>query len=350
MPTSPTDEPPLDGTLLVFADGAGGLGDWLLLGDDGGVTRGSAADGLPPVAEGRVALAAPGEEVAIHWLVLEEGLAPAQAVAAARLMLADASLTPIAEAHVAVGAAEGGKTPVAIVPNERMEAWLASATAAGIDPDPVMPTPMLLPVPAEGLARRARGAVADHRGIGAAFAIEPDLAGALAGGAAVTEVDEAAFAAGLAETLAAPPLNLRQGAFARRRRGLRIVEGSWRRLAVYGAVIGALTLLIQIVTIMSYTFAADRLEAETAAFGQPGGPAVRGGFGPMASPLFEAVRSTPSAELTAIDYRGDGMTGAIRVDNPATFAAFRARAEASGLRLEVGAAPAGGIAEFRVRR
>lgn len=350
MPTSPTDAPLAEGTLLVFADGVGALGDWLLIGDDGAVTRGGAGDGLPAVAEGRAALAVPGEEVAIHWLELETGLAPAQAAAAARLMLADASLAPLSDAHVAVGAAEGGLTPVAVVPNERMEAWIAAAEAAGLGADPILPTPMLLAARAEGFARHDRGAVADYRGAGAAFAMERELAAPLVGEAPVADVDDSAFEAGLAGLLAAPPLNLRQGDFARRRR-LRVVEGSWRRLALYAGVLAALTLLIQVFLILSYTFAADRLEAEATAMRRPGAPAARGGFGPVASLLFEAIRSTPNAELTALDYRADGsLGGALRVDNPATLAAFRARAEASGLRVEGGAAPSGGIAEFRVRR
>ncbi|MGQ0661346.1 type II secretion system protein GspL [Sphingosinicella sp.] len=346
MPTSPTDDPPAEGTLLAFA-GEGDIARWLLIGDDGGITRGEGA--LPPVADGRTAIAVPGEAVAIHWLTLDEGLAPAQAVAAARLMLADASLAPLADMHVAVGAAEGGRTPVALVPNERMTAWLATAEAAGLDADPVMPTPFLLGAPADGFARLQRGAVADYRGLGAAFAIEPELADALTGDATVADVDETAFEAGLAEALAAPALNLRQGAFARRRR-LRIVEGSWRRLALYGLALAALTLIIQIAAILSYTFAADRLETEVAQIGRGDGGARGAGFGPVASLLFEAIRSTPNAELTRLDWRADGsLAVSLRVDTPATLAALRARAEASGLRIEGGAAPNGDVADLVVR-
>lgn len=333
--------------MLAFA-GEAGVERWLLLADDGGVSRGEGDGDLPVLADGRAALAVPGEAVTIHWLTLDEGLAPAQAAAAARLMLADASLAPLADMHLAVGAAEGRRTPVALVPNERMTAWLAAAVAAGVDPDPVVPTPFLLPAPAEGLARRQRGAVADYRGESVAFAIEPELAGALTGDAAVADLDEAGFEAGLAEALAAPALNLRQGAFARRRR-LRVVEGSWRKLAAYGLALAALTLVIQIAAILSYTFAADRLENEIAARGQSGAPARGAGFGPVASLLFEAIRSTPNAELTRLDWRADGsLAASLRVDTPATLAALRARAEASGLRVE-GGAPNGNVADLVVR-
>jgi general secretion pathway protein L len=337
MPTLPTDDLVADGTLLSFWDGG-----WMLLGDDGNVMHGDEAP--PLVAEGRTALAVPGEAVAIHWLALDEGLTPAQATAAARLLLADASLTPLADMHVAVGAAEAGRTPVALVPNARMERWLAETP----DADPVVPSPFLLPT-SEGFARRVRGDVADYRAPGAAFAIEPELAGTLTADATVEEVSHSAFEAGLAEALAAPALNLRQGAFARRRR-MRVVEGSWRKLALYALALGALTLLIQVATILSYTFAADRLENELAARGQNGAPARSAAFGPVASLLFEAIRSTPNAELTRLDWRADGsLAASLRVDTPATLAALRARAEASGLRIEGNPAPNGGAAELVVR-
>lgn len=337
MPTSPTDEVAA-GTLLSFWDGG-----WMLLGDDGAVTHG---DESPPlVAEGRTALAVPGEAVAIHWLTLEEGLTRAQAAAAARLMLADVSLDPLAQMHVAVGAAEGGRTPVALVPNARMEAWLVDAP----DADPVLPTPFLLLPPAEGFARRMRGAVADYRGLNAAFAVEAELASPLIGEAPVVDIDSTHFEAGLAEALAAPVVNLRQGPFAKRRR-LRVVEGSWRKLAVYGLALAALSLVIQIAAILSYTFAADRLENQIAARGQGGAPARASGFGPVATLLFEAIRSTPNAELTRLDWRADGsLAASLRVDTPATLAALRARAEASGLRVEGAAAPSSNVADFVVR-
>jgi hypothetical protein len=111
-----------------------------------------------------------------------------------------------------------------------------------------------------------------------------------------------------------------------------------------------LTLIIQIAAILSYTFAADRLEAEVAQAGRGGGSARGVGFGQVASLLFEAIRSTPNAELARLDWRADGsLAVSLRVDTPATLAALRARAEASGLRIEGGAPPSGGVADLVVR-
>jgi len=123
MPTSPATDP---ATLLSYAGGG-----WLLL-EGGGVAARGGPDELVELPAGtRTALAVPGAAVTIHWLELAEGLTQAQAAAAARLMLADASAEPLAAMHVAAGRTENGLTAVALTPVERMEAWLAD----GQDPD-----------------------------------------------------------------------------------------------------------------------------------------------------------------------------------------------------------------------
>jgi len=305
MPTSPTD-PAEGGTLFRFADGRALL--------------------IVPQAGAASALAVPGTQVAVHWLDLAGDLTPAQAAAAARLMLADASAEPLSDMHVAAGRAENGLTAVALAPVSRMREWIAD------DPDLIVPETLLLLPPAEGLARRGL----DHRGIAAAFSVEPDLARLLAGDAPIEEVDEAAFEAGLAAALAEPVVNLRQGAFAKRRRW-RIETESARRIALLTVALLAISLIVQLATIMRYSFDADRLEAEAAALGPGARGASRPAFTRLAPILFEAVRSTPNLELTRLDYRPDGSLGAtVQVDGAATLAAFRARAEAGGMAVEGG--------------
>ena len=302
MPISATDSEAAGGTLLRFAEG--------------GAERLVATPG-----PARTALAVPGTEVAIHWLELAGDLAPAQAAAAARLMLADASAEPLGEMHVAAGRAENGLTAVALAPVARMEDWLAD----GLDPDLILPEPLLLLPPAEGLVRRGL----DHRGLAQAFSAEPELAAFVAGDAPVAELDEASFEAGLPAALAEPVVNLRQGAFAKRRQ-FRIDRDATRRVALLVGALLIVSLILQLATIMRYSFDADRMEQETAALGTGGAPA-RANFDLLAPILFEAVRSTPNLQLTRLEYRPDGSLGAtVQVDTPATLAAFRARAEAAG--------------------
>jgi general secretion pathway protein L len=306
MPTSATD--PAGGTLLRFADGG-------------------AERLVPTPGPARTALAVPGTEVALHWLDLAGDLTPAQAAAAARLMLADASAEPLGAMHVAAGRAENGLTAVALAPAELMRAWLAD----GLDPDLIVPGPLLLPPPAEGLVRRGL----DHRGLARAFSAEPELAELVAPGVPVAELDEAAFEAGLPAALADPVVDLRQGAFARRRQW-RVDAGSARRAALLVAALLLVSLILQLATIMRYSFDADRMEQEAAALGPRRG-ASRPDFDLLAPILFEAVRSTPNLQLSRLEYRPDGSLGAtVQVDSPATLAAFRARAEASGAVVEGG--------------
>jgi general secretion pathway protein L len=303
MPTSATD-PAESGTLLRLADGRELL--------------------IVPAAGVASALAVPGTEVAIHWLALAGDLTPAQAAAAARLMLADASAEPLAEMHVAAGRAENGLTAVALAPVARMRDWVAG------DPDLILPESLLLAPPAAGLARRGL----DHRGVAAAFSVEPALALLLTGDAPVAEVGEAEFEAGLGAALAAPVVNLRQGAFAKRRQW-RVAGDRMRRLALLVAALLAVSLIVQLASIMRYTNDADRMEQEAAALGPGARP--RPAFGALAPIVFEAVRSTPNIELTRLDYRPDGSLAAtVAVDSAATLAAFRARAEAGGVTIEGG--------------
>ena len=328
MQTSPTDAP---GALFVKYDGGG----WRLL--RGGIVDDRYDLSAEPTIEGvGTVLVVPGDTVAIHWLDLAEGLAPAQAAAAARLMLADVSANSLADMHVAVGRPEQGLTPVALAPMARMAEWTLS------DPDIIIPSPLLLLPPPDGFALYQGGAIPDYRARAAAFSVEPELGALLVGDAPVTLVDEATFEAGLGEALAAPVVNLRQGAFAKRRQW-RVDKGGVRRAALLALALIALTLIVQLATIMRYAFAADRLEAEAASLGAAGAPDVRPGFGAVAALLFEAVRATPNVELTRIDYRPDGSLAAtVQADSPATLAAFRQRVEASGLAVEGGGVPSGG--------
>src|SRR5690606_20023878 len=111
---------------------------WLALAPDGVVGRGDASAGWPE-ATGRTLLAVPGEQVTIRWVELADGLTQAQAAAAARLMLADASAEPIDRLHVAVGQGEAGRFPVALVPRDRMAGWIAAAETQGLDPASIVP-------------------------------------------------------------------------------------------------------------------------------------------------------------------------------------------------------------------
>ena len=331
MPTSiPETSPPI---LLSFAgDG------WLLL-DRGGVVVRGPADEVPVdlPARTRTALAVPGSEVTVHWLELAGGLTEAQAAAAARLMLADASVERLADMHVAVGTTEQGLTPVALAPNALMAVWVAG------DPEMIVPAPLLLPPPDAGLVRRDAGPVPDYRGSAAAFSVEPEIAGLLIGEAPVRAVDEAEFEAGLMAALSPPVLNLRQGAWARRRQWI-VDASSVRRVGWLMLILALLSLIVLMAQTMRYSSAASALEDEVARLGR-GAPAAdnRPGFTPLAAILFGAIQAVPNVELQRVDYRADGTLAAtVSADTPATLQTLRGQLETGGLRVQDGIAqPAG---------
>ena len=332
MQTSPATDPAAP-VLLGFAGGS-----WLLLDGSGIAVRGSADEVPADLPAGtRTALAVPGTEVTVHWLELAEGLTQAQAAAAARLMLADASAEGLADMHVAVGTAENGLTPVALAPNALMADWVAG------DPDMIVPAPLLLPPPEDGLVRRDAGPVPDYRGPAAAFSVEPDIAGLLVGEAPVRTVDEAEFEAGLPAALSPPLLNLRQGAWARRRQWIVDASGV-RRVGWLVLILALLSLIVLLAQIMRYSSAASALEDEVARLGTGTRAADnRPGFTPLAAILFGAIQAVPNVELGRLEYRPDGILAAtVTGDTPATLQALRRQIETGGLQVQEGTAqPAG---------
>ena len=284
---------------------------------------GAQGEGVP-AEDARIVAVAPAEAVTLHWATLPDR-SPAQAVAAARLLVGEASATAAAGLHVAVGDEGAGERPIGVVEAGTMRDWLAALAAAGVDADAIIPAPMLLPPPAEGYHVAEVGGARVVRGPGSGFADEPGLTELVTGGAAPTRVPDADLAASIAAALAAPPLDLRQGMFARRRR----VELDWRlirRLAVMAAAALALTLGIDLVRLIRLNLASSAAEAQAdalAASSLPRGetvtdPArqlaerlsrVRGpgrGFTATAAAIYAAVRQVPGSEVTSMSFQSDG--------------------------------------------
>ena len=332
-------------TLLVIADAAGVPRRWRLLSGGAVIGRGDEIAELPEQRDWvRVVLAVPGTDVTMHWLELDEGLTAVQAAAAARLQIAEEAAEPIADMHVAGGCTERGLSAIAVTPAARMSGWIDSARALGMDPDVIIPSPMLLLPPGEGLVCWRGGEVPDYRGSAQAFSVEDDLAELIVGDARVTEIGDDLREAGLGPALANPSINLRQGAFAKRRQ-IVIDRTRIRWIVILALILLIVSLVIETVTILKTRSAALRIEEEVrqlrAATGGPGQqarPAAR--YGVVASALFEAVREVPNVEVTQIIYNADGsLRASILADAQPSIDALRARIEARGMQ-EAGGLPA----------
>ncbi len=356
--------------LLIFLDAHNEIEGWLRLGDGTVAARGKGLEGLPDVgdsAEGvppRITAIVPGEAVTIHWLEVPAGLAPAQAAAAARLIAADAGAQPVSDMHVAVGpeVEDSPLRAVAMVPAITMAGWLGKLQAQAIDPDVVLPEPLLLRAPREGFVRIERAGLPLYRGPQDAFSVEPELAELIVAGAPVEALDEEAFEGGLVDAIADPAVNLRQGAFAKRRRWT-IEWPLVRRLAMLTLALLVATLAIQLASIFRYTFEADALEMEAnrvaATALQRSGPVTDGprqlerrlselrgsgpGYSVLAAAVFAAVRATPNVELTAVNFDQTGaLRATVQADSPASIQTLQQRIEASGFAVSTSDARSGG--------
>jgi len=299
---------------------------WLVVRDGAVVARG---DGLPepdPLPERRVVAIAPAEAVALHWADLPDR-SQAQAITAARLLVAEASVTPLGDLHVAVGREDDlVERPIGVVAIAQMDDWVAMLAEGGFDPEAIVPAPMLLPRPDEGYVVGDFGAESHVvRGRSSGFADEDGLTALVVGDAPLETLDRATLEEAIAAALADPALDLRQGPFALRKRA----AIDWllvRRLAWLLAAILAATLLITLAQVIRYNASASALEAQADALARQGlgrGETVddagqqltdrlarlRGGgagFSLTAASVSAAVAATPGAEVTGLSFDASG--------------------------------------------
>lgn len=294
---------------------------WLRLSDAGVVARG---DGVPDGEGGEVIAVAPADAVTLHWGSLP-ARSPAQATAAARILVSEASAAPLDGLHVVVGDEAQEERPIGVVAADRMRAWLDLLAGLGIDPATVVPAPMLLPRPEAGYVRADLGGQSVVRGTTSGFADEARLTALITGDQPPETLGREAVEAAIAATAVRPALNLRQGAFAKRKR--RAIDWALlRRLAVLGGLVLLATLAIDLVRITKYSFAADAAEMRAEALAREGLPRgadtgdadrllaerlsrLRGpgaGFSATAAALASAVRGVEGTELVALAFEPNG--------------------------------------------
>nr|WP_295665558.1 type II secretion system protein GspL [Sphingomonas sp.] len=337
-------------TLVLFLPAADLPWRWLRISGDVVQARGEGfpdwydEDAPPPVA------VVPADAVTLHWAELPDR-SIAQAVTAARMLAADASASPIGDLHVAVGR-EGDQTerPIGVVSARAMTGWLATLAANGVDPGALLPAPMLLPRPDEGFLRADLGGEGVVRGTTSGFADEARLTELVTGGTAPIVLGRDELEAAIVAAVASPALDLRQGAFARRRR-FAIDWALVRRLAWLSVAILTVTLVISLVSILKYSFAADALAQRTDLLARQGltrGETVndadrqlderlsrlRGaglGFTRTGAALFSAVRAVPGAEIStlAFDPNGD-IRATVSTEREGQATDVRLRVEAQG--------------------
>lgn len=244
-----------------------------------------------------------------------------QAAAAARAMSVQRSLGDPEALHSASVLA-GDSVLTAVVDNGAMLAWLDWARGAGADPHHVVPVGSLMPIGDDWtLARFGSERVIGRSGTVLPF--EPSLANMLVGGADPREVDDDEVDALIVAAAESPPLDLRTGKMARRKR-IFVDRRRIRELALIAATIPLLALASILVGIVTLDSATTRLNEETLAvaeraLGRPVtlqsaeselaqrvGGAGQGGLMAPLTGLYSALQTEEGVSSTAIAYRSDG--------------------------------------------
>lgn len=275
---------------------------------------------VPPFAQ--VVALAPGAAVRLKWSEAV-GATDRQAIAiAAASAREDSAGGEVHAAATVVGEGEQRRTLAAVVSAEAMQGWLDWCRSAEREPAAIVPALLLLPATAEWTDVRIGSEHLVGRG-DMRFAYEPALAEALIGEERVQRLGADALEEALVAIAAEPPLDLRQGRFALRRRWT-LDRTRVRELALLAVCIPLLALLVVAVTIVRLNRDSDRIDRETvkvasAALGRPVTAesalgemdlqAARSGGGRLSVPLsalYRYLQANPSVAASAIGWNGDG--------------------------------------------
>ncbi len=324
-----------DGLIVFLPEAADAEPHWLRVVEGTIVQRGQgtnwlAATGLSALpVEARVLLVPPAAGVALHWIAHPD-LPARQGRAAARL---SALATGILLSDQLFAATDENADPaephiVGLAARADMQQWLLRAQHHGLDPDILTPAPLLIPVPDEGFARAVIGDESLLRG--RTIALPGDLAlPELIGDAPIIDTTPEIIERAAIVALDAPPLNLRQGDYAKRKR--RTLDAAMlRRIALWSGLIVLLGILIGLTTVIKNHREAVRLDTASLAEAQQvlpaatdpaqaliemeGQLAARGAesraFTAPVSGLLTAMQDTPGVALTALSRDPDGMVRA----------------------------------------
>ncbi|MEJ7926643.1 type II secretion system protein GspL [Sphingobium sp. AN641] len=321
-----------EGLIVALPEDLAGEPLWLRVVDGGIIQSGVGANWLSACGltalptDCRVMLVPPAALTPLYW-VAHPDLPARQGRAAARMT---ALASGIAAADSLFAADDANDDPamahvIAVAARADMQHWLLWAQHHGLDPDLIVPAALLLPAPEAGYARGTLGGGIVLRG--ADMALSGDLAEAIAGqGAAVTDIAADEVNARAIAALTDPPLDMRQGDFAKRVRRS-VDRHALVRIAVGAGCIMLISLLIALIGIARHYGEAGRLDDESLTLARQVLPqesdvvqadaelnarlAARGASGysftAPVSGLMTAMQGAPGVAVTALSRDPDGL-------------------------------------------
>jgi general secretion pathway protein L len=214
-----------------------------------------------PDASGLFVMAlVPAAHAIVRWIDME-GVPARQAETAARLRFLDDALQPNDQLHTAAISNGDGPVMIAGISAQLLQSGLDRLAAQGLNPDAIMPSGLVIPSAAGDLLRASFANDIVLRGEQLILPDEPKLVAAMMGGAMPRDISEAEADAALIAAMAAPPLNLRTGVFAKRVvRGV-ILPAQYKILMALLLAGLCFSLLLAIVTWAKFSLAAQREDA-----------------------------------------------------------------------------------------
>lgn len=324
-----------DALILYLSEDADKPCRWTRVAEGAAVQSGEGADWLAACGisalpdKARVMLVPPAAMVTLHWIAHPD-LPVRQGRAAARLAALTGAVLPPDQLFAATdGNADPAKPHiVAVAARADMQAWLLWAQHHGLDPDTIVPAPLLLPEPETGFTRGTVAGEAVLRGCD--MALTQDMAfPALTGESTITDLSPDTVESRAIAALDTPPLDLRQGDFAKRVRPT-IDKRRLGRIVLLSALVLLLCLATALTPIVKQHLAAARLDRDSLTLAQqvlPGatdarqaltelesrlaarGAGSRAFTAPVAA-LFAAMQDAPGVALTSLSRDPDGMVRA----------------------------------------
>lgn len=324
LPAAEADAPPhwlrvVDGRVVKR-----GIGPYGRHPDEGEAEGGKVGE----PGDGRALLVLPPHATTLHWISCPE-MTVRQGAAAARLMALEASIGAPGQLHAAALESDTPAAPhiVAVASEAAMQHWINWCEDHGLAQAQIMPAALLLPepdqAPAQGFVRARIGGSDVVRGPDCAFDGGEPAADLIIGDAPVETLSTEAVEDALLAALTDPPLDLRQGAFARARPRL-FERTQLQRMVLLAGLILLASLLVAIVQIVKLNREAARLDDQTVALAKTVDPSVtdaveaetrvtarlasRGdsGFTGVMAGLMSAMRVNAAVSLTSVSQMADG--------------------------------------------
>lgn len=313
--------------LAIPPDAIAGQSDthWWRVANGEIIDRGTDSRWLEWIASARLVALAPVASVRLEIAPEKTDAAtPRQAASVARVRAMDASIATSETLHAAsAGAMDGDAIWTAVVANSAMLEWIDWAAQFGADPDAIVPVAALVPR-SEGWVAASIGAEHMVARNGVSLANEPSLAAVLVDQDEVRDLSPEEIDTAIAAIAAEPILNLRTGAFAKRRRWL-VDRSRVRELILLAGMIPLVGLLWALVSIAKLEQSTSRLNAETlrlagqlvgrpvtldnveAEMTQSIGSSGSNGLSPSLAALYQVLQAETGISSTQIGY-GNGGT------------------------------------------